>query len=137
MQTPIAAKPLYVDSSALLQRVLNGSDAGAIDAATDQRTASGGRVMSSRLLWLETRRVEIRELLAGRDIRIPLREALATLDQLPVTEEVWQRAAAIDCHVKTLDSLHLATCLLAEADLLAADSQLRAAATSLGLRVLP
>lgn len=91
--------------------------------------------MSSRLLWLEARRVVVRERQSGNDIASVVEQNLAAIERLPLTEDVWNRAQAIETHVKTLDSLHLATCALVDATLLSFDLQMQKAATAMGLRL--
>ncbi len=128
-------EPLYLDASAFLRRVdADDTDAiNAIDAVVTRYRESGGRVVSSRLLWLEARRVTVRERQVGNDISGVVERNLATVDRLPLTEDVWDRAHAIDTHVKTLDALHLATCALVGGVLLSFDAQMRAAAVAMGI----
>lgn len=126
---------LYVDASAFLRRVLNADGADAIDAVIARYADGGGKVVSSRMLWLEARRVTVRERHDGNDIAEVVEENLAGIERLPVTEDIWGLAHAIEAHVRTLDSLHLATCAAVDAHLLSFDAQMRTAATAMGLQV--
>jgi predicted nucleic acid-binding protein len=128
---------LYVDSSALLRRVLDHPDAGAIDAAMGACLDGGGAVVSSRLLWLESRRVAVREALSGNDISAALGATLAGIVRLPLDDEVWGAAMRIEAQIKTLDSLHVATCAVAEATMLSFDATMRRVAAAEGCAVHP
>jgi uncharacterized protein len=128
-------RPLYVDTSALLRRVLNKDEAAAIDQLLREQRAADGAIVSSRLLWLEARRAAVRERSQGNDITTVLEQNLQTVQLLPMTDAVWERAFAIETHVKTLDSLHLATCALVDATLMSFDAQMRAAALAMGVRL--
>lgn len=124
---------LYLDSSAFLRRVFGADGADTVDALSARFIADGGRVVSGRLLWLEARRVTVRERQLGNDILAAVEANLASVDRLPLTDDVWNAAHAIETHVKTLDSLHLATCSVVDAHLLSFDAQMLAAASALGI----
>ncbi|MCL2781448.1 MAG: PIN domain-containing protein [Actinomycetia bacterium] len=124
---------LYLDSSAFLRRAFGHAGTAVVDTAVADYRARGGAVVSSRVLWLEARRVAIRETLLGNDVAEPVERQLDTVEKLPMTEDVWQRAAAIEQHIKTLDALHLATCELIGAELLTFDATMRAVALARGV----
>ncbi len=111
------AHPLYVDSSVWLTIALSQTGWEIVAAALDQAQDDGYRLASSRLLWLEAARVATRERLIGNNVDAVLDESLNFIDQLPMTEEVWDRAASIEQHIKTLDAIHLATCEISGATL--------------------
>jgi predicted nucleic acid-binding protein len=127
---------LYVDTSAFLRRMFGADGADAVDRAVVNRRRRGGTVVSSRLLWLEARRVGTREALLGNDVTDVITANLAGVARLPMTEEVWSGAEAIAQHIKTLDSLHLATCELVGADLMTFDEAMRNVATARGIRLV-
>jgi len=130
----MVGKLLYIDSSAFLRRILRHEGSALVDAALVRHsTAPGGRVVSSRLLALESRGVAVRVKQNGNDISATVAANLDTIDILPLTEDVWTRASAIEQHIKTLDALHLATCLIVGADLLTLDKNMALVASSLGL----
>src|SRR5690625_2536077 len=56
---------------------------------------------------------------------------------LPVSDQVWDDAYAIQHHVRTLDALHLATCQLVGAVLLSTDAGMLHVAQELELKVHP
>jgi predicted nucleic acid-binding protein len=125
--------PIYLDSSVALHAILSGPDAPAARWLADA-WSSGAEVLSSRLLRLEVVRVLRREDL-DLDVARPLldRVSLISLD-----DEIVRIAEAIEPHEKSLDALHLATCLLLAPDVLVAthDRGLRRAADELGLHTV-
>lgn len=128
------AELLYVDTSALLDRVLRQKRHKAVEAVMHAHGSRGGLFVSSRLLHLEVRRVEVRERLAGGDLGF-LGELAAQIAALPVTDEVWSAAYGIEQHARTLDALHLATCELVGATLLSTDDSMVELAPVLGIEV--
>jgi uncharacterized protein len=130
------AAPLYVDTSALLDRVFGQKNHTAIAAAMREQAEQEGRMVASRLLHLEARRAYVRERLAGHDVgALPI--LAAEIRPLPLTNEVWAEADAIEQHAKALDAIHLATCKLVGGTLLATDSNMLRVARSMGLEVHP
>jgi len=126
---------LYIDSSTLLTVALRQEGHEDVRAVLRTAQSQGAIPASSRLLWLEARRVAIREAQVGNDVGAFINAALQTVTRLPVTEEVWDRAARIEQHLSTLDALHLATCESVSATLLVArlDGGLRAVAAARGI----
>lgn len=127
---------LYVDTSALLDRAFGQQRHRAIAEVLRSHAGGGGRLVSSRLMHLEARRAFVRERLRGHDAR----SILALADQitaLPVTDEVWAAAHAIEQHAKTFDALHLATCALVGAILLSTDAGMLGVADAMGITVHP
>jgi uncharacterized protein len=116
----ISRGALYVDSSSLLIWVLGQPGHEGVRSAIEEWLNDDGQIVSSRLLGLEVRRVLVRIRLTGHEVLPASQELLELVAQLPVSEEVWGRAAAIEQHVRTLDAIHLATCELAGATLLMA-----------------
>jgi len=127
---------LYVDTSAVLDVALAQKHHQSILAALIEHGKSGGRLVASRLLQLEARRAYIRESLSGNSIPSVL-EVAAQIMPLPVSDQVWDDAYAIQHHVRTLDALHLATCQLVGAVLLSTDAGMLHVAEELELKVHP
>lgn len=123
---------LYVDTSAFLDRLMIQKDFERTTAALVDAERRGERIVASRLLRLEARRVQVRLGLDWTSIERQVQE----LQLLPLSESVWRAAFDIEVHVKTLDALHLATCQLIDARLLTSDDQLRRAATAIGVAVV-
>ncbi|SEB48555.1 hypothetical protein SAMN04489806_0816 [Paramicrobacterium humi] len=103
--TPVSERSSawYIDSSVGLRIVLGHSQS-AIDWF-DECAAAGDAFVSSRLIELEMTRVLRRESLEVRAAQ----EFAAELTLLRVDDALLEEAATIRSHVKTLDSLHLAS----------------------------
>jgi predicted nucleic acid-binding protein len=111
---------LYLDSSSLLVWMLAQPGQETVRSRIEEWLSGGGRLVSSRLLGLEVRRVLVRDRLAQNPLPSGHQAVLELVAQLPVTEEVWERASAIEQPVRALDAIHLATCELVGATLLTA-----------------
>ncbi len=134
----------YVDTSALGRVLLNEPDRPAIEAAL------GGidEVVSSRLLWIEMRRLarrwEVRAAAAGEAVQVLslAEEILKPIAAIPLEEPLFAEAEMISpASVATLDALHLATAVqLAEVSpldlILTYDNRLAEGAREHGLTVL-
>lgn len=127
---------LYIDTSAVLDRALKQKRHREIAAAMRDHGRGGGRLVASRLMHLEARRAYVRERLRGFDVSAII-ELADQVIPLPVTEDVWAGAHAIDQHAKTLDALHLSTCKLVAATLLSTDAPMLQAAAVVGIAVHP
>jgi predicted nucleic acid-binding protein len=95
----------YVDTSVALHALLPGGDVRAI--AWFESVDEADELFSSALIELEIARVLRRESLDLTDGRA----VLDRLNLISVDGFTLRAAAAIEPHVKTLDSIHLATCL--------------------------
>lgn len=126
------SRPWYLDSSVAL-RILLGHSQAAIDWY-DSRAAAGDAFVSSRLLHLEMVRVLRREVLDVGQAD----EFVAELTLLHVDNALVREAAAIQPHVRSLDSLHLASALRVGAGnigLVTHDSAMASVARGLGFHV--
>jgi predicted nucleic acid-binding protein len=135
---PAPNAALYIDASSLLVLILGQTGHADVQARVVSWEKAGGNVVSSRLLWLEVRRVVIRERLAGNDFSPVAEDSLSRIEQVPVTDEVWERAARIPHHVRALDAIHLTTCDLVGATFLTAglDGTICTVAASLGIPLI-
>ncbi len=133
------AEPLYVDSSVLLTLALAQPGWETVAETLGRAQDDDYFLASSRLLWLESARVATRERLKGIEIGDVLGDNLDAVQQIPITEQTWERAAAIEQHIKTLDAIHLATCELIEATLatVSLDDTIRKVAQARGIPLLP
>ncbi|MDR1118446.1 MAG: PIN domain-containing protein [Bifidobacteriaceae bacterium] len=125
------ATPVYVDTS-VLGHALLGTDPTAAKwfAAASSQTV----LMSSTLLRLEATRLLRRESLdPGLAEPYLQRIALVSID-----DRALRLAATFTPHIKTLDSIHVATLLLTEPDatLVTHDAAMRDAARHLGIDVI-
>ncbi len=113
--------------------ILPGGDSRAC-AWLDGALASGEQIYSSVLLRLELTRVLRREHLdlALADV------ILDRIELIGIDEGVLKSAAAIETHVKSLDAIHIATCMLLgpKVALVTRDAVMGEVARSLGLDTL-
>ncbi|GAB7006403.1 hypothetical protein JCM18899A_38760 [Nocardioides sp. AN3] len=130
-----APKYLYVDSSSLIRVAMGDHNA----AALHRTIVAAGRsatLVSSRLLELEARRTSVRLALDGVDAS-PIDAWVKETTLLPIDDDVWRGAMRIRPHVKTLDSLHLATAsLVPDCAMLTSDQNMKQVGRSLGIEVL-
>ena len=118
---------IYLDTSAFVKLIRGERETPALQAFLRDRPA--GRLVSSALLVVETRRAVLREApdqLARADL------LLTRIDQVDVTRSVLEAASRLpDPALRSLDAIHLATALQLEGDLEALvtyDGRLAAAA---------
>ncbi len=131
---------VYLDSSAVLKRVLDEPDAEACQAALDELADDGAAFVSSTLAWVEvSRAMRVRREAEGPRRIIELIEiALSGIDEFPISEQVVDIAQRLGpASIRTLDAIHLASASLLGADLVCAyDQRLLEAAEELGFRTL-
>jgi len=129
---------VYLDSSALLKRVLDEPEAEAFDTAFDGFEQSGASLFSSSLAWLEvSRTIRFRsEAEPPRTIIELIEIALSGLEEFAITEQVIDIAQRLGpAAIRSLDAIHLASASLLGADLVCAyDERMLAAAEELGFR---
>ena len=127
---------LYIDSSALLKRVVLETESSAVRALLRHANTAGDLLTTSSLSWLEVWRA----LRRGRLSNVPAmtRRALAGIAEFPLDDEVLSRARRIgDDTLRTLDAIHLASAVAVGADcILTYDSRLADSATGVGISVL-
>jgi hypothetical protein len=97
----------YIDASVALHAILPGGDVRA-RRWLDRMIRAGDEVFSSTLLQLELTRVLRRE---GLDASMA-RPLLERVNLVSMDDGILRFAAAIEAHVESLDSIHLATCAL-------------------------
>ncbi|WP_173923200.1 type II toxin-antitoxin system VapC family toxin [Agromyces sp. Marseille-P2726] len=128
---------IYLDSSALLKRVVAEAESPAMDASTRDAVAAGHVIASSTLAWIEVTRA-LRSRLDSVDPRLIARlsdNALSGVQEAPIVPEVTAVARRIGPPtLRSLDAIHLATATLLEADeVWAYDRRLLDAAAGLGI----
>jgi predicted nucleic acid-binding protein len=132
----MVAPPLYVDSSSVIRIALGDHDGGRLDNIVYAEKERGSVLLSSQLLELECRRTSTRLALAGLK-QDQLERFVIEFDLLPIDDDVWRVAMGISQPIKTLDSIHLATCLLVpDVQLLTSDKLMRQTALELGISVI-
>jgi predicted nucleic acid-binding protein len=126
--SPSISPALYVDSSVLLHAILGTEDRA---LAWYREATTSSRVFSSTLLRLDVTRVLHRD---GQELVIA-EPFLRRISLISVTDRTLIRAGAITCHIKTLDSIHLATILDADPTLtlVTHDAAMARAAKTLGI----
>lgn len=120
---------LYVDSSAAIKLLVTEDGSHAV-----REFVTGRELFSSALLRVELSRWGHRRGFLTRDIQ-NLGDAISSIEISSMHLKV---ASTFEFeHLGTLDALHLATALLAEADsMITYDRQLAAAASEVGIRVV-
>jgi predicted nucleic acid-binding protein len=123
---------VYLDSSAFVKLAVEESETAALRAFL---AARGGRRVSSALLRTESLRA-VRAL--GGDALATVREGLRRVDLVAIDDRILDAAGTLEPLIlRTLDAIHLATCLALGDDLdtiVTYDERMAEAARMLGLR---
>jgi predicted nucleic acid-binding protein len=129
---------VYVDSSALIKRVIAEDESPALVDALDVHATAGDALVASSLAWIEVARaVQARthpELVEPHVVD----DAMAGIAEHPISREVVALARRVKPAVlRTLDAIHLASALLLDVDaLIAYDRRLGEACAAHGFEVL-
>lgn len=127
---------VYLDSSAVLKRVVVEPESGELVATIDDHEARGDLLASSTLAWVEvTRALRARKAGGPADAISAADEALSGVGEYPVSPEVISLARHLNPSVlRSLDAIHLASAVLLDADLvLAYDDRLAVACKANGI----
>ena len=127
---------VYLDSSALLKRVLIEPQSDALTQALKARHGQGDLLVSSSLAWVEIWRGLRR--LGIEDVADTVAGATAGIAEYPVTTQTFLLARMIGTDLlRTLDALHLAAAVSVGAEqVVTYDERLSEAARGMGLGVL-
>ena len=127
---------VYVDSSALLKRVLIEPQSDALAQALLTHHVEGDLLVSSSLAWVEIWRGLRR--LGIADLADTVAKATAGIAEYPVTTQTFLLARMIGTDLlRTLDALHLAAAVSVGAEqVVTYDERLSEAARDVGLAVL-
>ncbi len=129
---------VYLDSSALLKRVLREVEREEFAAAFRGLIEDGAELFSSSLAWVEvSRTIRMRlEVEAPRRIIDLIEIALSGIEEFPISEQVIDIAQRLGpASIRSLDAIHLASASLLGADLVCAyDQRLLEAAEQVGFR---
>lgn len=124
---------IYIDTSAFLRCVLGQDTSGALALQREWVKAQKEQLISSELLKLEARRVQVRIGGAWPEFQ----RELEYVELAEVESEDFRLAFSIEHHVKSLDALHLASCMKIGADaLITSDKNMREVAEHLDIPVL-
>ncbi|MHA6617675.1 type II toxin-antitoxin system VapC family toxin [Pseudonocardia sp. DLS-67] len=127
---------VYVDSSALIKRVVADRESAALVEALDTHHGGGDLLLSSSLAWIEVSRA-LRNRHHHRLARVTadVEAALSGVAEHPMAPEVVSLARRVNPDaLRSLDAIHVASALLVDADLVIAyDVRLLAACEENGL----
>ncbi len=131
---------VYVDSSALIKRVVAEPESEALDLALAGHVADQDVLVSSALAWVEVERA-LRSIVSSNrhfDVGESARVAMSGVAERVIGADVVSLARRIEPPVlRTLDAIHLATAVLLDADLVMTyDDRLAAAARRNSLDVV-
>lgn len=127
---------VYVDSSALLKRVVLEAESSAVRSLLLERDAAGDLLTASSLAWVEVWRSLRR---AGvTDLEATVEAALSGVARYAWNDTVLGRAQRVGLDtLRSLDAIHLASALTVGAEsILTYDERLAESAEAVGLRVL-
>ena len=127
---------IYVDSSALLKRVLIEPQSEALTQALRTHHGEGDLLVSSSLAWVEIWRGLRR--LGIEDLADTVASTTAGIAEYPVSTQTFLLARTIGTDLlRTLDALHLAAAVSVGAEqVMTYDERLSEAARGLGLTIL-
>ncbi|MBA3294145.1 MAG: type II toxin-antitoxin system VapC family toxin [Geodermatophilaceae bacterium] len=127
---------MYVDSSALLKRVVLEAESSAVRFLLREADADGDLITASSLAWLEVWRSLRRAGVA--DLAATVNSALSGVAMFRLRDTVLIRARRVGYdELRSLDAIHLASALDVGADsILTYDERLAESAASVGLNVL-
>lgn len=130
---------VYVDSSALLKRVIEEAESDALETVLERHVANDAVIVSSSLAWVEVsralRRLSIGQGTNERDIVTAIEDALSGVAERPIGQDVISLARRIaPPGLRTLDAIHLATAVVLDVDVvLTYDDRLAEACRHTGL----
>jgi len=127
---------LYVDTSALLKRVVVEPQSAAVKSLLRDADSSGDLLTASSLAWVEVWRALRR--LGGLDVTAAAQDAVAGIAEFPLDDVILMRARQLGPDdLRSLDAIHLASAVAVGADsLVTYDARLAEAARGIGLPVL-
>lgn len=133
---------VYVDSSAVLKRVIDEPESGALADALDQFHEDDAALVTSELATVEVGRALLRlaaqtGLLPRESVNAAHADAFAGLYEHEISGQVVALARRVRPHVlRSLDAIHLVTAMLVDADVLITyDDRLADAGRENGLAV--
>jgi predicted nucleic acid-binding protein len=110
---------IYLDSSALIKRVVREEFSADLIESVDRRYEGGALLVTSVLAWVEVSRA-LRSLSDTRlgVVATQLERTFYGVSDLPLSVSATSLARRVDPHrLRSLDALHLASALLIDADL--------------------
>ncbi|GAB3672619.1 PIN domain-containing protein [Saccharopolyspora tripterygii] len=129
---------VYLDSSAVIKRVLREAESQALVDELDELHRQGALLVSTTLTWTEVARVlRVGQDATYREIADDLRNAMLGVAEHPLDLEIMNLSRRVDPNrLRSLDAIHLAAAVAVDADLLITyDDRLAAAALASGIPV--
>jgi uncharacterized protein len=109
---------IYVDSSALIKRVVAEAESSALVEFLDGHYWQTDLLASSSLAWVEVSRVVLARVKSADDAGELIEGAMSGIDERPMSADVISVARRIEPLIlRSLDAIHLATAVLIDADL--------------------
>lgn len=127
---------LYLDTSALLKRVVVEPQSAAVKVLIRDADFSGDLLTASSLAWVEVWRALRR--IGGLDVATAAQHAVAGITEFPLDDTILARARQVGTDdLRSLDAIHLASAIAVGADsLVTYDARLAAAARTIGMSVI-
>lgn len=108
---------VYVDSSALIKRVVAERESTALVEYLDRRYEQGDLLAASSLAWVEVSRAVLARVRSSKSAIERIEDALSGIDERPVSGDVISLARRIEPPIlRSLDAIHLASAVLIDAD---------------------
>jgi len=129
---------VYLDSSALIKRVVVEPESAALVKELDRYHAEGALLVSSSLAWVEVARALRNRLNLGfADVASDFDDAMSGVAEHPIEIEVVSLSRRLDPNLlRSLDAIHLASAVVLDVDLLLTyDERLAAACRYNGVKV--
>jgi predicted nucleic acid-binding protein len=129
---------IYLDSSAVLKRIIIEPESANLVAALDRYHADEALFVSSSLAWIEVARaLRHRDEVVLTQLSADTDTALTGVAEHPITAEVIALARRVSpSRLRSLDAIHLASALLLDADrVLTYDARLADACVHNGLAI--
>jgi predicted nucleic acid-binding protein len=109
---------VYMDSSALIKRVITEEESEALADFLDEHYQRADLLASSSLAWVEVSRAVLARAKSPAAAGQLIEGAMSGIDEQSMTDEVVSVARRIEPLIlRSLDALHLATAVLIDADL--------------------
>jgi predicted nucleic acid-binding protein len=108
---------VYVDSGALIKRVVVERESDELVEFLDQHYQQGDLLASSSLAWVEVSRAVLARSRSSTSAGPLIEGAMSGIDERPMSAEVVSVARRIEPMIlRSLDAIHLATAVLIDAD---------------------
>ena len=108
---------IYLDSSALIKRVVAEPESNAFVDYLDERHERGDLLAASSLAWVEVSRAVLARVRSPTSAITRIEDAMSGVDERPMSGDVVSLARRIEPLIlRSLDAIHLASAVLIDAD---------------------